>query len=224
MQYLQITKKKGIYYDAEFQPEKINLSGALALFAPTFETLEELKQDLVSNMQHSVSQVKSNRPIFGTQDEMDQWYRDNVEVGQARVSDEHFENIMVIRTELNRLEIESLTEQPRRSVKRIIQRQQHLMQPAKRQGGVTEEQIESAREYPLEELVDSRQIFKAGGKWRSNCHCPLVGHEGEKTASFYIDKQNRYKCFGCHGAGDAIAFVMQRDGVKFVPAVKSLMK
>ena len=198
--FIPVKGKRGIYADLSLRSEKLNLSGALALFAPTYEGLELLKQDLVENMRYTIDGIKKDFPIKPNEDE----------------------NLTWVRTEVQRMMIEEKTEGQRRALKRIVQHQQHLLQPAKKQGGVTEAEIEQAKEFPLEDLIDKR-MFKATGKWRANCHCPLVGHESEKTPSFYIDRNNNYKCFGCQGKGDSIAFVMQRDGVDFIRAVKSLI-
>lgn len=193
--FIPITDKRGFYADMSFKPERLNLSGALALFTPTYEGMELLKQDLIGNVKDVIERAK------GQVKDPNSW----------------------VQTELMKLIVETGTEGYRRSIKRIVQRQQHLLQPTKVNHGVTEAQIEQAKEHPLEDLIDKR-MFKATGKWRANCHCPLSGHEGEKTPSFYIDRNNHYKCFGCQGKGDAIAFVMQRDGVDFVRAVKSLIQ
>lgn len=221
--FVEVRNGKGFYANLDHRPDKLNLSGALALFAPSYEELELLKQDLIENMQWSISEIKRKNPAdFLMQDEFDAWYREEFGIGRKWMPEEQFLVFMQVRKDLQKLQIEQAIAEPKRAIRRIVQRQQHLMKPAAKQGGVTEAEIEQAREYPLEDLIDKR-IFKAGGKWRANCHCPLVGHEGEKTPSFYIDKNNRYKCFGCHGSGDSIDFVMQRDGVKFIQAVKSLL-
>jgi DNA primase len=223
LEFLPIKGKKGIYFDPNYQPERLSLSAALELFAPTYEDLEGLKNDLVENMQFTISEIKRQHPAGMNQDEFDDWFREEFGIGRKRLPEPVFEVFMEIQLDLQKMMIEEATEQPRRSLKRIVQRQQHMLTPAKKQGGVTEAQIEQAREVPIEDMIHTR-VFKATGKWTANAHCPLTGHEGEKTPSFYVDKHNRYKCFGCHGKGDAIDFVMQRDGVDFIRAVKSLIR
>lgn len=223
MEFLLVKKHRGLYYDLEFQPEKLNLSGALALFAPTFDELEDLKQDLAANMLDSINEIKRNNPAAMPQDEFDAWYLDHFGVGHKPMDPALYEVFTEVRLDMRKLKIEAVTEKPQRVIKRIVQRQAHLSQPKRRQGGVTEHEIEQAREYPIEDMITNKR-FKATGKWRSNYHCPLEGHNGEKTPSFYVDKNNRYKCFGCQQGGDAIDFVMQRDGSKFVQAVKSLVR
>lgn len=219
--FVEVRNGKGFYANLDYRPEKLNLSGALALFTPTYEELELLKQDLIENMQFSIAEAKRKNPIGLTQDEFDTWFKKEFGIGRKRMPEEQYVVFMEIRSDMLKYKIEQVTEAPRRAIKRIVQRQQHLMKPAAKQGGVSEAEIERAKEHPIEDLITTR-VFKATGKWIANCHCPLPGHE-EKTPSFYIDKNNRFKCFGCQSSGDAIEFVMLRDEVKFIQAVKSLL-
>lgn len=115
--------------------------------------------------------------------------------------------------------IEMISADRLKMLKRIVQRQQAAGKPVT--GGITDEMIERAREVPIETMVDTR-IFNSTGKWQGACHCPLPSHGGERTPSFYIDKHNRYKCFGCSARGDAIDLYMQLNGVNFIQAVKKL--
>lgn len=220
--FLPVKGNLGIYYEDDYRPERLNLSGALDLFATTFEELEQVKQDLVENMQFSIETIKKENPIGLTQDEFNAWYLEEFGVGRKRMPESQFVVFMEICGDIRKIKIEAATEHPRRAIKRIVQKQQHMLKPAGKKSGVTEAQIEQAREHELEDLITNR-IFKATGKWIGNCHCPLPGHEGERTPSFYIDKNNRFKCFGCQQSGDAIQFVMLRDGVNFIQAVKSLI-
>lgn len=224
MEFLPITKNKGIYYNADYQPEKMNLSAALAEFCPTLESLVDLKDTMIENMHHSVTEIKKESPSMGlTQDEFLAWYKETFEVGHKPMLESTYVIYMEIVQDLTKYKIEQATAEPRRVIRRVNQKIVHLQQPAKAMSGVTEQQIEEAREYPLEDMITNKR-FKATGKWRSNYHCPLEAHKGEKTPSFYVDTKNRYKCFGCQERGDAIDFVIQRDGVDFIRAVKSLIR
>ncbi|MDY6148542.1 MAG: DNA primase [Porphyromonas sp.] len=52
------------------------------------------------------------------------------------------------------------------------------------------------------------------------CRCPF--HE-DKDASFCVSSaKNIYKCFGCGEGGNAISFVMKKEGISFPEAVKRL--
>ncbi|HSH74105.1 MAG TPA: DNA primase [Longimicrobiales bacterium] len=59
-------------------------------------------------------------------------------------------------------------------------------------------------------------LKKAGREYKANC--PF--HE-ERTPSFYVvPDKGFYKCFGCGKSGDVFSFVMERQGMDFVEAVK----
>lgn len=49
--------------------------------------------------------------------------------------------------------------------------------------------------------------------------CPF--HD-EKSGSFNVRPGKGYKCFGCGAAGDAVGFVMKKDGIEFIPAIEAL--
>jgi len=190
----------------------------LALFCPTYEDLEELKQTLIENMADAISTIKKDHYICGNQDEFDTWFRSEFGIGRKPMTEEVWVEFIEVRTEVQRLMIEQATAEPKRVIKRIIQIQQFMLNPTHKKGGVSEAEIERAREYPLEELLGTK-VFKARGKWTAVTHCPF---HNEKTPSFYIDKENHYKCFGCSEHGDSISFVMKRDQLKFIEAVKLL--
>jgi DNA primase len=60
------------------------------------------------------------------------------------------------------------------------------------------------------------QLKKAGREFKANC--PF--HE-ERTPSFYVvPDKGFFKCFGCGKSGDVFSFVMERQGLDFVEAVK----
>ena len=59
-------------------------------------------------------------------------------------------------------------------------------------------------------------LKKAGREYKANC--PF--HE-ERTPSFYVvPDKGFYKCFGCGKSGSVFDFVMERQGMDFVEAVK----
>src|SRR5438046_7313437 len=62
------------------------------------------------------------------------------------------------------------------------------------------------------------QLKKAGTTYKGLC--PF---HGEKTASFTVTPgRDSWKCFGCGLGGDVFSFVMQRDGVPFPDALRTL--
>lgn len=80
---------------------------------------------------------------------------------------------------------------------------------------ITDEDITRAKEKPIEELYDGQLI----GRKRKFGLCPF---HNERSPSFYIFPDNRFKCYGCQLGGTSIDFIMQRDGVDFITAVKTL--
>lgn len=129
---------------------------------------------------------------------------------------EHTDNeaLAWVRKEVYTYQIQRVVEPRNRVIKRIAA----LLTP--RTVGstrITDDDIARAREFPIEELYDGR-LFKSGGKSK----CGLCPFHVEKTPSFHIYKDNRYKCFGCQEYGDVIQFYMKQNNVKFIDAVKAL--
>lgn len=56
----------------------------------------------------------------------------------------------------------------------------------------------------------------------SGKHLGLCPIHGEKTASFWIYPDGRYKCFGCQASGDAIDLYQAIHNVDFATAKKAL--
>jgi DNA primase len=70
----------------------------------------------------------------------------------------------------------------------------------------------------VEVVGETVQLKKAGTTWKGLC--PF---HGEKTPSFTVTPaRETWKCFGCGRGGDIFSFVMERDGVDFTTALRSL--
>jgi len=70
----------------------------------------------------------------------------------------------------------------------------------------------------VEIIGESVQLKKAGTTFKGLC--PF---HGEKTPSFTVTPtRETWKCFGCGRGGDIFSFVMERDGVDFPTALRSL--
>ncbi len=117
------------------------------------------------------------------------------------------------------LKVQTISADRLRMLKLIVARQQQGNRPVT--GLVTEQMIQAAREVPIETMIDTR-VFNNTGKWVACAHCPLPTHGGERTPSFYIDKSNRWRCFGCASHGDSIELYMRMNNVKFINAVKAM--
>lgn len=82
--------------------------------------------------------------------------------------------------------------------------------------------IERVREVSILDVVNRYSditLKKAGEAWKG--HSPFTN---EKTPSFYVHpKKNLFKCFSTgHGGNSPINFVMLKEGIEFVDAVKKI--
>ena len=86
-------------------------------------------------------------------------------------------------------------------------------------GTISESDIRRAKEVPIESLYTGR-LKKSGSNLVGLC--PF---HAERRPSFYIYKQdNRWTCFSvCGNSGDAPDYVMKRDNIGFIEAVKYLI-
>lgn len=116
-----------------------------------------------------------------------------------------------IHAQVNYLIIQNKTEHYLRTIKRIDSRKRQYSSST----SITAEDIARAKDVPLIDLYDG-QLFGSKRKYGT---CPF--HD-DKTPSFYIFPDNRFKCFGCQLGGTSIDYVMHRDGVPFIQAVKTL--
>ncbi|MDB4920780.1 MAG: primase [Mucilaginibacter sp.] len=86
---------------------------------------------------------------------------------------------------------------------------------------ITENSIQEIRDIDLVEVAKKYvdDLKKKGANY--NGCCPF--HD-EKSGSFMVNPaKNIYKCFGCGAGGaDAIKFVMDKERMEFIPAVKYL--
>jgi len=79
-----------------------------------------------------------------------------------------------------------------------------------RKTGITKEMIERAREYPIDQLLET------GGK--KIVHCPF--HDNRDPSGSI--KWNRLHCFVCDKTWGPIDLAMERDGLSFVEALERL--
>jgi hypothetical protein len=79
------------------------------------------------------------------------------------------------------------------------------------EGRITREDIERAKEYPFDQLIDFKNNFAL---------CPF---HNEKTPSLHWNKnKNEVHCFGCNKSWDTIAFLRETQGLSFQQAVNIL--
>lgn len=73
--------------------------------------------------------------------------------------------------------------------------------------------------------IDIVSVVESAGvvlQQRGTRHVGLCPLHTEKTPSFFVFPDNRFKCFGCGDSGDAIDFVQKLHGLSFVDALKHL--
>ena len=174
------------------QSEKLNLSGGLAMFE---DHLDDICDALATNI---TAQLEALPLLPVTDDEYVTWVWAGV----------------------REIEVEQITEIPLQVIRRIQARKYYESIPHHEQKErITDEDIQRAKEVPIEELYQGH-LKQGGGRLWGPCNF----HQ-EETASFCVHKDNRWSCFGaCNAHGDSIDFVMKRDGVKFIQAVKILVK
>lgn len=78
---------------------------------------------------------------------------------------------------------------------------------------ITDEDIEKAKEYPIENLIE----LDARGKAIAWCH-------DDKNASMTLWKgKNKVRCWACSKTYNPIDILVERDGLSFIEAVKRLI-
>jgi len=88
------------------------------------------------------------------------------------------------------------------------------------QGRIPDDVIHQLRERADIEAVVGAYVALTRAGQNSKGLCPF---HNEKTPSFFVNSSKQlFKCFGCGEGGDVIKFVMKREGMTFVEAVKEL--
>ena len=98
-------------------------------------------------------------------------------------------------------------------------KQRHFLKTHYLNNRITKEDIFAAKEIPIAALYGKFLKLSNG---RAIGRCPF---HNETEGSFVIYmQQNKWHCFGaCGKGGDAIDYIMQRDGCNFITAVKRLV-
>lgn len=89
--------------------------------------------------------------------------------------------------------------------------EQSLKQGRNTKSSITDEMIESARNYPIENIIEFRN-----GKALAWCHA-----DKNPSLTWYKAK-NRATCFPCGKSFSALDVLMDRDGKSFINAVREL--
>ena len=180
------------------------------------EVIDELARDL----------EKSQKRVRLTTEELKEIFPEILEIAPKRVKE--LESVLselednYKKNELIGDSFEVIWEQDRRDeelskLKKQLMRFRRFLPAEDGVFGFTDAELQDARDFPILDLVDSPR--RSGSMY--TVFCPM--HE-ERTPSCKIyTRDNSFWCFGCNKGGDTIAFVMARDGVDFVAAVKQLI-
>jgi DNA primase len=77
------------------------------------------------------------------------------------------------------------------------------------------------RDHPIGELLARSGIgLVPAGPGLFKARCPF--HDDRRPSLFVDERDHHYHCFGCGAHGDAISFVMRREGVGFAAACERL--
>lgn len=162
-------------------------------FADFEEALDDIRDALAVNIKADLDALP---PIFGPQEPtFVEMYAFN------------------LRKKLRAMEVAEITVNRLKVIRRIEARKAFFAAPPN-PNTLTESDKQRAKDVPVSDVYDGK--LKGGTGL-----CPF--HE-EKTPSFHINKKkNTWKCYGCDTFGDTIDFVMKRDGVPFLEAVRKLI-
>lgn len=84
---------------------------------------------------------------------------------------------------------------------------------------LTKDKIKQEAKERISELIGDDVQLRRSGSRLYGC-CPF---HNEKTPSFCIEK-GRYYCYGCGAGGDAVDYVMKRQGLEYLPALEYLAR
>lgn len=117
-----------------------------------------------------------------------------------------------IQKQIYELRVHKVADYRTKVINRITAHINAKIQPERYRNRITDSDIAKAKDVPIEDLYDGKLVRGCG-------LCPF--HD-ERRPSFSV-KNNRFTCFGCGLWGSSIDFVMRRDGIDFISAVKKLI-
>lgn len=92
-----------------------------------------------------------------------------------------------------------------------------LAPPQSKKSGITDTDIDYARQVPLEAILGL--VLRSAGGGKQKTLCPF---HSEGTPSFIVFPDNHYHCFSCSKHGNPIDYLMEKESRSFLEAVSKL--
>lgn len=87
---------------------------------------------------------------------------------------------------------------------------------------ISENTLAKVRDLPIQRILEPYVKFKREGGHTLKGLCPF---HSERTPSFTVNlSKNLYHCFGCNRGGDGITFIMEKENLNFLDAVRFIAK
>jgi hypothetical protein len=115
-------------------------------------------------------------------------------------------------TGLTRAFIEQSIGKVKQDIKRLRAKHSRLVTPKQDIGGISDDDVDAARDYPIENLVE----------FNSNGRCMAFCHKSNSESMSWNKRDNKAHCFVCNKSFNPIDVLVYRDGYSFVDAVKEL--
>ena len=189
-----------------YTPPHVTLNQALSWFDE--DELRQFKREMTDNMVKELKAIK--KPTLTPQEAAKDSYVLDPETNKI------VHALLWVRRGVYELQVNKIMDHYKRLGKRINGRLYQFDFPEGNSNGVTDAQIDQARDYPIQDLFTELVNTPIRG---GMAKCPF---HPDKTASLSLRRHNRFHCFGCQEKGDTIAFYMKIQNVPFITAVDKL--
>lgn len=114
--------------------------------------------------------------------------------------------------ELTRCFLQHTINRAKEKISRMQREHSMIVIPNHMIKGITDDDIEKAKQYPIEKLIESRK----GNR------CIAFCHDSDSYSMGINTKSNRLHCFVCNKSFNPIDVLVMRDGYTFIEAVRRL--
>lgn len=125
---------------------------------------------------------------------------------------EELENDVKGSTGLTKAFLEQSIQTTKNQIVKLQKQHSRLVTPSSSIQGITDDDVQAAREHPVENLMD----FGRSGRCRAFCH------KSNTESMAHNKRDNKVMCFVCNKSFNPIDVLVERDGYEFIEAVKEL--